>query len=257
MRKGKIMSKNNRSLPDELNAEGSIKPARKVVHRSPHRSVGILACSWIQDHGIEYESQLERRFLQQTLVLPSIKRVIHQPFRLEYVEDERSLTYVPDFYLLFRDGTKVVIEVKPRKFLQKHLHKLAEAQRLLEEHETPFLVLTEKEIDHGIKVSNASYLLRFARDSPNEQAKQRCLRILSTFPKGLRIDELTKEAAVTERDILHMVGRARLSVDLSKPITKSTIVRIPKEHQNGYLHFIDWFNSAPGHAITGISKSSK
>jgi hypothetical protein len=251
------VSKNKRSLPEGLNADGPIKPAREVVQRSPQRSVGIMACSWIQDHGIEYESQLERRFLQQSLILPMIKRVIHQPFRLEYMEDDKPLTYVPDFFLLFKDNTKAVIEVKPRKFIKKHLHKLTEAQRLLNENDIPFLVITEKEIDDGIKVANASYLLRFARGSASEDAKQHCLRILSSCPVGLRLDELVKETAIPEEDILHFVGRAALSLDLSEPITKSTIVEIPKKDQNGYLHFIDWFNTAPGHAISGIPTIAK
>jgi hypothetical protein len=251
------LSKKNDIVPDEFPTGGPIRPARKVVHRSPHRSVGILACSWIQDHGIEYESQLERRFLQQALVLPMVKRVIHQPFRLEYLEDGKTHNYVPDFLLLLADGIKVVIEVKPRKFLNAHRHKLVEAQRILAEKKVPFLVMTDQEIDDGIKVQNASYLLRFARGSASEEAKQHCLKRLRESPNGLRLDELIQETGVPEKDILHFAGRTTLWLDLSEPITNATTIHIPKEDQNDYLHFINWFNTAPGHAISGISENAQ
>lgn len=256
-RLGGILSKNNDIVPDELSAGGPFRPARKVVHRSPHRSVGILACSWIQEHGIEYESQLERRFLQQALVLPMVKRVIHQPFRLEYLEDGKTHTYVPDFLLFLADGMKVVIEVKPQKFLKSHRHKLTEAQRILAEKEVPFLVVTDQEIDDGIKVHNAAYLLRFARGTASEEAKQRCLNCLRTSPNGLQMADLIQETGVPEKDILHFVGRTTLSIDLSEPITEATIVHIPKEEQHDYLHFINWLNTAPGHAIARISEDAQ
>jgi len=242
---------------EHLSAFGSTQPIRKVVTRSPHRSVGILACSWLQNHPIEYESQLERRFLQQILILPIVKRVVHQPFRLEYLEGGTTRTYVPDFLLLLSDGVMVVVEVKPRKFLKDHHHKLAEAQRILAEKNMPFLVITDKEIDDEIKVDNASYLLRFARGSASDEAKHRCLETLRASPDGLRLDELIRKSGVPERDVLYFIGRTTLSIDTSKLITNATIVHIPKEEQHDYLHFINWFNTAPGHAIAGIQENAQ
>ncbi|MBW9335673.1 hypothetical protein FEE59_19350 [Herbaspirillum sp. RU 5E] len=252
---GVILKKMNEQLLKDL-AEGSaIRPVRQVTHRSPQRTVGILACSWIQDRGIEYESQLERRFLLQTLVLPMVKRVVHQPFRIEYIEDGAPRTYVPDFLVLLKDGTKVVIEIKPRKFLKKHRAKLIEAQRLLANNDIPFLVITDWEIDDGIKVENASFLLRFARGSASLEAKQQCLDTIMSAPSGLSIDALSQISGLPQKDILHFIGRTVLSIDLSEPITGTTIVHIQKDFQNDYLQFINWFNTAPGHAIAGISEN--
>ena len=252
------MSKKNDIVPDELSAGAPIKPARKVVHRSPHRSVGILACSWIQEHAIEYESQLERRFLQQALILPIIKRVMHQPFRLEYLLEGKTHTYVPDFLVHFVDGTKAVIEIKPEKFLKGHRHKLEEAERILAEKDVPFLVITDAEIDDGVKAANASYLLRFARGSASVQAKERCLQALHVSNGALSLEHLILQAEVSEAEILHFVGRATLSLNASEPITNTTIVHVPQEdNKNDYLHFINWFSTAPGAAIARIPQDAR
>jgi hypothetical protein len=252
------LSKKTEFSSDTLSEDSTFESVRAVVNRSPHRSVGILACSWIQDHGIEYESQLERRFLHQTLVLSGIKRIIHQPFRLEYLEDGKTHTYVPDFLIHFADGRKAVVEVKPKKFINGHRHKLEEAERILAEKNVPFLVITDVEIDDGIKAANASYLLRFARGSASEQTKQNCLRALRISGRGLSLENLIRQANVSEAEILHFVGRGALSLDLSEPIVGTTIVFIPQEdNKNDYLHFVNWFNTAPGTAIARIPKDAK
>jgi hypothetical protein len=251
------LSKKNENLSDVLSSDGPIKPARNVAHRSTHRSVGILACSWIQGHAIEYESQLERRFLLQALVIPMVQSINHQPFRLEYLEDGKIHTYVPDFFIRLKDGAKVVIEIKPRRFLKSHHHKLAEAERILAERNVHFLVVTDKEIDDGIKFENASFLLRFARGSASEKCKQRCLVALGESSDGLRIEELMQRADVSETDILHFIGRRELSIDLSEPISQATAVHLPKNEHHDYLHFLNWFNTSPGHAIAGIQENAE
>lgn len=37
--------------------------ARKVVTRSPKRTVGLINCRWFQDKPIEHESRLEKHFV--------------------------------------------------------------------------------------------------------------------------------------------------------------------------------------------------
>jgi hypothetical protein len=224
-REGIILPKKNRSrdnYPKDVPAiEEADKPARKVVTRSPHRPVGIVACSWIQDYAIEYESQLERRFIHQILILPFVRRVLHQPFKLGYQVDGKLHTYIPDFLIQLSDDTKLVIEVKPRKFVKKHLIKLTAAEEILSTHGIRFLVITDEEIDDGVKSINVSLILRYARGSISEQTQQQCLNILRNAKIPLSISELKATTNATEGDILYLAGRriVSLNVDLHLKLT--------------------------------------
>jgi hypothetical protein len=255
---GIILSKKNRSRDNSSNdipeIEETNKPARKVVTRSPHRPVGIVACSWIQDHAIEYESQLERRFILQILILPFVRRVLHQPFKLEYQVDGKLHTYIPDFLIQLSDGTKLVIEVKPRKFVKKHLIKLTSAEEILATHDIHFLVITDEEIDDGVKSINVSLILRYARGSISERTLQQCLSVLRNAKTPLSISELKATTNATEGDILYLAGRRIVSLNISTPITdKTTISLSEKDNSNAYLLFCNRFNVTPGSAIARIS----
>lgn len=82
------------------------KPVRKVVTRSPHRSVGTIACSWIQDSVVEYESQLEKRFVHRLLLFHGLARITHQPFKLERDVAGKKLDYTPDFLVMLKNGNR-------------------------------------------------------------------------------------------------------------------------------------------------------
>ena len=63
-----------------------MQAARKVVTRSPHRRVGLIACPWFQSTPIEYESLLERDFVRLALLDLEISSIAHQPFSLDLGE---------------------------------------------------------------------------------------------------------------------------------------------------------------------------
>lgn len=122
---------------------GFVTTERRVVTRSPHRAVGKIACSWIQDQAVEYESQLERRFLQRLLLCLSLEKVRHQPFTIDRDIVGEKMHYTPDFLVRLRDGAKLVVEVKPEVFIDNHRKKLLAAKALLNDAGVPFFVITD------------------------------------------------------------------------------------------------------------------
>lgn len=238
-------------------AAGTASATRKVVTRSPHRSVGIVACSWFQDAGIEYESQLERRFIQRALLFPGLKKIIHQPFKIDYTDQEKRREYTPDFLLVFEDESRLVIEVKPSVFVKKHLVKLHAAHRFLEAEHVPFAVATEKSIDAGVFAFNAALLLRYARGAINDASRQRCLDLFSSGPGPMTIGFVMERAGVSMDEIFHLLGRRILAVALDTKITATTPIALSiKESENAPIRFCNWINATPWSAASGISATS-
>jgi hypothetical protein len=224
----------------------SKKAARRVVTRSPHRSVGIMACSWVQDRGIEYESQLERRFLQRALVFPHLKEIFHQPFRIDYFELDEPRSYIPDFLLCFKDGSKIVVEVKPAVFINKNRGKLNAAKSLLSPKSVPFLAITDKEIDSGTAARGAALLLRYARGAISDQSRSRCMHLIHAQSNALALGALMAKADVSLGDVLHLIARGHLSIPSSLSIDSTTPVTLTnQEEKNVPLCFCNWFNATP------------
>jgi hypothetical protein len=243
--------KESNIFPSDLSDIG--KSVRKVVTRSPHRSVGVIACSWIQNDCIEYESQLERRFLQRALLFPSLKKIFHQPFTIPYADKGKNLSYTPDFLLVFQDGSVVVVEVKPAVFVKKHEHKMKAAEIFLASKDCPFLTITDDEIDSEFYAKNSALLLRYARSTITDDVGARCFSFLHNQTGPTSILALMDGTAASLEDVYHLVGRGRLSMRIDIEITPDTIITLPnKEKNNGFIRFCNWFNATPRFTNSGI-----
>lgn len=232
-------------------------PSRKVVTRSPHRSVGIIACSWIQDEAIEYESQLERRFLQRALLFPYLKKVLHQPFTIPFPDKGTRDSYTPDFLLIFKDESKIVIEIKPSIFVAKYSEKFAAANAFLDKHNYPFYVITDKHIDVENYAYNAALLLRYARGSISELNRRNCLEAFKTLDVEMSIGQLIERASVSFEDILYLAGRGILSIPLEIKISYDTLITPSmKGDKNDHICFLNWFNATPRYSNTDISNDA-
>jgi len=185
--------------------------ARKVVTRSPHRRVGLIACPWFQSTPIEYESLLERDFVRLALLDLQISSIFHQPFSLNLREFG---TYFPDFLLVGPDK-KVVVEVKPdeRARNDKNKPRLGCAEQLLREKGFQFFVATEKQIHQGKRHERASVLLRHARSHVSRVITERIIAAAAHSPKGITIRDLACEASTSVETVLHLVGRRRLQIN--------------------------------------------
>lgn len=185
--------------------------ARKVVTRSPHRRVGLIACPWFQPDAIEYESLLERDFVRIALLDPEFSSICHQPFSLNLGE---LGTYVPDF-LLVGTTRKLVVEVKPERRARNARNKprLACAERLLQDQGFDFMVATEEFIHRGKRHERASILLRHARSQVASHLTSRVLAVASSSNGGIEIRELASKAQTSIETVLHLVGRRRLQIN--------------------------------------------
>lgn len=114
-----------------------MKPARKVVTRSPHREVGYLAGASVGEAEVEHESHLEKSFAVLAVVSSVVRGLESQPFKIIWTDPNGSEhLYTPDYRVTLTDGTEVIVELKParrRRFSCRLTH-AAQFHKMLRPH---------------------------------------------------------------------------------------------------------------------------
>lgn len=227
-----------------------MKPARRVVTRSPHQNVGVVCCPWLQSDPIEYESITERWFLLNAVMLPRLRRIVHQPFRLELPPlgvSEMPATYVPDFLLEFESEESIVIEVKPAAFLIKHREKLMAAAEVLRARGHTFFVITDEHLRGAASMAEATQIRRMAKGSRPEDDIARALSVLQDVPGYLSAGELCDLAAIDLHVVGWLVGRGLVEIERPRGIDEATLVMdlTVLENDHAALSVGRWFAASP------------
>lgn len=204
-----------------------MKPARRVVTRSPHRMVGMVFCPWLQDEPIEHESMLERHFIMAALSIPGLRHIQHQPFKLhldvpaesetaagtaaaaDTAEESDASTYVPDFLLRFECGHDAIIEVKPKVFLQKSAPKLRAAAAELRARGHSFFVFSDEDLERLGGSVQAVLSRRSSRLTPETSRIRAALEEIERQPNGTTAANLCALADATLSDVAWLVARGR------------------------------------------------
>lgn len=201
------------------------KPARPVVKRSPHRNVGVIAAPWLQPNLIEWESHLERSCIYASIALWVVKKVVHQPFRVPIHLNDRECSYYPDFAVTLLDGTEIVIEVKPKKFVEENALRFNQAADWLSSRGIVFVVLTEIELRHRAWEHVYPLFLRYANweIDPYQQSKvhQHITDAGGAVPFAALWDGVNPKSKVP---VYHMLGRRQVLCDPRKWQDETSLV---------------------------------
>lgn len=100
---------------------------------------------------IKFRSSWEHSFAQYLDNDPSIATYVYEGVIISYITNLRSgrlRKYFPDFLVERVDGTKLLIEIKPKRFMPKGINKKKweAAKQWCSEHDAEFMVLTEEEL---------------------------------------------------------------------------------------------------------------
>lgn len=202
-----------------------MEPVRKI--KANNRSVtGVMP-------GIgEYESTLERDFLEILRFDPSVDRVFPQSQRIEYVDETgKYRTYVPDGLIFFRDSlmrAPILYEAKYREDFRKDwrnlLRKFRAAKRFCMTKGWEFRVYTEYEIRTNY-LWNVRFLTRFKDREVSPGWKERILTVLSdleeTDPELLlfALSDISLERASIIPKLWHLVATGEIGCDLNERLT--------------------------------------
>lgn len=233
-----------------------MKPARQVVTRSPHRTVGLINAGWVQSSSIEYESQLERHFVHLALLMPELVSIQHQPFKISYREFEKERTHIPDMLLALKGGRHAIVEIKPSRFVGKHKEKFDAASAVVAEKKGTYFVATEEHIDQD-RYARAEYWLRYARIPMAEDICVPVMRVVMKSVGGVKYGDLL-DSGISEAVILHLLGRRHLVADPDLIVGRETLLNVTKhgDVENEAVSISRWFGCLPWRAELPIGKTS-
>lgn len=103
-----------------------------------------------------YRSGWEQKYMEYLDLDPNVKFWAYEELVIDYVSNKRTgkmRKYYPDFLVEYRDGTQVVVEIKPQRKLEQALiqKKLSAAQEWCMMKQMTFKVITEIELkDMGL-----------------------------------------------------------------------------------------------------------
>lgn len=154
--------------------------SRDVAKRVRRAGRAYVMCSAKNGHvEIRLESRLEQSVAQVLELDPRVRAYRAQPFTLEFssnellphkfmVKPQDAIYYTPDFSVQIQD-LQIVLEVKPRAFVEEHAELLAKVHKALLKKGMRFVVICE---DHfrGHYLRNIQlllpYLTQAAQDLP-------------------------------------------------------------------------------------------
>lgn len=217
-------------------------PVRKVVSRSPVRTVRRLNLPGIFDRPVECESSLERDFVLRAALCADVAQLQHQPFRLELPLGRR---YTPDFLVTYRSGSRVVVEVKPDERTERFAKAFDEARSLLAERGIDFLVLTEVHIRHGRAHERAAMVLRYRKMAVDPAVRERIVTHLNRHPEGLSLLALQEQCSAARPDVLSLAAARAIRVSSAIELDDDGrfFPNIPMEADHE-VRLESWFDSA-------------
>lgn len=233
-----------------------MKPARQVVKPTTHRSVGIVHASWIQAEGIVHESELEAAFVRHAILCPAVQAIHAQPFRLGWHDaDGAEREYVPDYLVTLSDRSRVVIEVRPARFVEKDRLKFDAAATLLAGKGIGFVVITDRHVPEARQRADR-LLLRSARgELSGERIARACAMVRDAGVAGLRWDAAIA-SGISEQDWHFLLGRRHLVADTGIELTLSSRLFLPldwpgaRDHE--CLQFEHWFGCQAWRPDAGV-----
>lgn len=219
-----------------------MEPAdRKVIQRSPPHTVRLLHFPNLQTEPVEADSALERDFVQTAALFPFTQHIQHQPFKLKW----EDASYTPDFLLRFRDGTQLVVEVKPQTKLDKYRPLFDRAAAKLNEHGLPFSVALDTQIHKSERAANALEVRRYGKTRfPGAQCEQAVL-VVNRHADGIRFRDAITQHDLPREVLLHLVSRQLVALDSNLSIdSKARVFPIHDSKEKSHaIQFASWFDA--------------
>jgi hypothetical protein len=218
------------------------KTTRKVVKRSPARTVYLLNFSGLLDAPVEAESSLERDFVNKAVLFPGLTALKHQPFKLSLNEGRH---YTPDF-LVGIGASQCVVEVKPKSKIAKYHAVFDEACDKLRARGLGFYVVHERALRDGRVHLRAMQTLRYRKGRFPQSECQRVLDLVASKPMGVPIGTLTQREGIRTEVILHLLAQRQLSTGPKLHLDSASVV-MPVNHSevSNEDQFARWIGVAP------------
>lgn len=181
----------------------------------------------------EHESALERDFVTLTSFLDPHAVITAQPITITFQVDGAARRYTPDYSVAWSDGGREIVEIKYLSDLRANRDRFRERFAAMEDwartRGVTFRVATERQI-RGCALENAKRLLplRAAAFDPDiAQSLLSAVRrlVAPTFAEVMTAVPADRPSVLAT--LWCLLARGTLYVDLSLPITPSSIIGLP------------------------------
>lgn len=216
---------------------------RKVVTRSPKRSVGLINCPWFQDKPIEHESRLEKHFVLRAMLFPGLKSIQHQPFHMSLAQHGKR--YTPDFLLTFDNGERLVFEVKRSERVKAGKDRFNEIASQCSHAGLRFFVVHQGQIEGQRKAERAAVIRRYAMHDVHPLLAQEMVRYVRQRDKGVSIKKLKKQFDASQEAVFALVANRRIALGRDLLVSDEDLLfPVNQEIQNASVQFGSWFGCA-------------
>jgi len=213
----------------------------------PVRKIGITnrSVSGVVPKTGQYESSLERDFMEICRFDDSIAQVVPQPVTIPYETEAGDIrSYTPDGIIYFESKlflNPILYEIKYiddfRKDWRTFLPKFRAGKYFAEQEGWEFRVFTEKNI-RTIYLENVKFLWRFKNRKPPDSFMERVLSVLADLTKcdpDLLLHILCKDSENRARMIpviWYLVANKRIGCDLDLPLTMHSKIWMLGDYEN-------------------------
>lgn len=178
---------------------------------------------------VAYESRLEMTILLQLDFNKAVAHVTSQPFVLHYQHETKMYRHTPDFFVRYSDGNCEVVNVKPKKFVQKEKNVLAFEACRAAAIEMGCAYSTRSELD-AIYLANLKWLAGYRR--PPAGLTVYVESIVNAIDGPTQVQEVLAQVegnSVLTRPVLyHLLWTGWLATDLYKRLSNQSLVWISK-----------------------------
>lgn len=178
---------------------------------------------------VAYESRLEMDILLQLDFNPATISVVSQPFILHYSDGDGEFAHIPDFLVLTDMGEIVIIDVKPKKYVNTSENKRA-FRATAEACESVGWTYSVQSEPHRLYIENLRWLAGFRRFRPIVKVYTEPL-IEACQEKALPIVELVSEVgypALVRPVLFYLLFHGALEINMYAQFTNESLIDLPK-----------------------------
>ena len=208
--------------------------AKRKVRSNGKTVVGEI--SSLKRKAVQFESGLEEELIYILDFDSDVKSYHDQPIQITYQDEQgKERIYTPDYLVEYKDGSKVLFEVKSKEFIaknQKEYRRIVKAGKgYCKSRSWIFKVITDRDImtDYGANVRFLFYYQTYPLDLAISNVVLGELKKLGKSTPGelaLKLSAKSEEALNLISAIWILVKSKQISCDLFQPIHMETPISV-------------------------------
>lgn len=204
---------------------GELAPVRKPpAYKGARHLPGLFWMSQL-DKLVCYESRLEMVILKRLDFVTGLEDVLPQPCVLHFSYGDKQHSHIPDFLAWYRDRPPLLVNVKPRQYVDQERNRCAFAACESACEQWGWKYVTESEPDPTF-LANLNWLAGYRRPPPD--LPRYAPLLMDRLAKPITIKELLADVgppALVRPVLFYLLWTHSLSFDPYELLTDESIVR--------------------------------